>query len=127
MTQEEAVAIALWNSPSFQATLADLGVARADLVEAGLFRNPILSLLFPLGPKQLEFTVQYALDVFVQRPARVASATLNVQAVGQRLVWDALSLIAQVRSAHADAIVADRRLLLAKDNATLGRWFLQVW
>ena len=59
LTQEEAVAIALWNSPSFQATLADLGIARADLAEAGLLRNPILSLLFPLGPKQLEFTLQY--------------------------------------------------------------------
>ena len=47
LTQEEAVAIALWNSPSFQATLADLGIARADLAEAGLLRNPILSLLFP--------------------------------------------------------------------------------
>ncbi len=121
VTQEEAVAIALWNSPSFQATLADLGVARADLADAGLLRNPILSLLFPLGPKQLEFTLQYPFDVFVQRPARVAAAKLNVQAVGQRLVWDALSLIAQVRSAHADAIVADRRLLLANENATLTR------
>ena len=121
LTQEEAVAIALWNSPSFQATLVDLGVARADLAEAGLLRNPILSLLFPVGPKQLEFTLQYPFDVFVQRPARVAAAKLNVQAVGQRLVWDALSLIAQVRGAHADAIVADRRLLLATENATLTR------
>jgi cobalt-zinc-cadmium efflux system outer membrane protein len=121
LTQEEAVAIALWNSPSFQATLTDLGIARADLVDAGLFRNPVLSLLFPLGPKQLEFTLQYPFDVFVQRPARVAAATLNVQAVGQRLVWDALSLIAHVRTAHAEAVVADRRLLLATENATLTR------
>ena len=43
LTSEEAVAIALWNSPSFQATLADLGIARADLVEAGLLRNPVFS------------------------------------------------------------------------------------
>ena len=57
----------------------------------------------------------------MQRPARVAAAKLNVQAVGERLVWDGLSLIAQVRSAHADAVVADRRLLLANENATLTR------
>lgn len=121
LTQEEAVAIALWNSPSFQATLVDLGVARADLADAGLLRNPILSLLFPVGPKQLEFTLQYPFDLLVQRPARVAAAKLNVEAVGQRLVWDGLSLIAQVRNAHADAIVADRRVLLANENATLTR------
>jgi cobalt-zinc-cadmium efflux system outer membrane protein len=121
VTQEEAVAIALWKSPSFQATLVDLGVARADLVDAGLLRNPVLSLLFPVGPKQLEFTLQYPFDLVVQRPARIAAAKLNLQAIGERLVWDALSLIAQVRSAHADAIVADRRLLLASANAALTR------
>ena len=121
LTQEEAVAIALWNSPSFQATLADLGVARADLAEAGLLRNPIFSLLFPIGPKQLEFTLQYPFDLLVQRPARVAAAKLNAQAIGERLVWDALSLVAQVRTAHADAVVADRRLTLAAENADLAR------
>jgi outer membrane protein, heavy metal efflux system len=121
LTQEEAVAIALWNSPSFQATLADLGVARADLVDAGLLRNPIFSLLFPVGPKQLEFTLQFPFDALVQRPRRVAAASLNVKAVGERLVWDALSLVAQVRTAHADAITADRRLALATENADLTR------
>ena len=121
LTQEEAVATALWNSPSFQATLADLGVARADLADAGLLRNPVLSLLFPVGPKQLEFTWQYPFDLFLQRPGRVAAAKLNVQAVGQRLTWDALSLIAQVRSAHADAMLADRRLQLAGEIAALAR------
>ena len=117
LTQEEAVAIALWNSPSFQATLVDLGIARADLVEAGLLRNPIFSLLFPLGPKQLEFTLQYPFDALIQRPKRVAAAQLNARAIGERLVWDALSLVAQVRTAHADAITSDRRLALAAQNA----------
>lgn len=121
LTQEEAVAVALWNSPSFLATLADLGIARADLAEAGLLRNPIFSLLFPLGPKQLEFTLQYPFDALVQRPARVAAARLNAEAIGERLVWGALSLVAQVRTAHADAITADRRLLLATENADLTR------
>jgi cobalt-zinc-cadmium efflux system outer membrane protein len=121
LTQEEAVAVALWNSPSFQATLLDLGIARADLVEAGLLRNPILSLLFPLGPKQLEFTLQYPFEVLWQRPARVGAARLNAQAIGERLVWDALSLVAQVRIAHADALIADQRLALATQNAELTR------
>jgi outer membrane protein, heavy metal efflux system len=121
LTQEEAVAIALWNSPPFQATLVDLGIARADLVEAGLLRNPIFSLLFPIGPKQLEFTLQYPFEVLWQRPARVAAARVNAQAIGERLVWDALSLVAQVRTAHADAITADRRVALAIQNAELTR------
>jgi outer membrane protein, heavy metal efflux system len=121
VTQEEAVAIALWNSPSFQATLADLGIARADLAEAGLLRNPIFALLFPVGPKQLEFTLQYPVEALIQRPARVAAARLNARAIGERLVWDALTLVAEVKTAHADAVIADRRLVLAADHATLAR------
>jgi cobalt-zinc-cadmium efflux system outer membrane protein len=112
LTSQEAVAIALWNSPSFEATLADLGIARADLVEAGLLRNPIFSLLFPWGPKQLEWTLQFPFEVLWQRPRRVAAAQLNAQAVGERLVWDALTLVAQARAAHAEALNADRRLQL---------------
>ncbi len=119
LTPQEAVSIALWNSPSFQATLADLGVARADLVEAGLLRNPIFSLLFPWGPKQLEWTSQFPVEFIWQRPRRVAAARLNAQAVGERLVWDALTLVAQVRTTYADAAIADRRLLLTIENAEL--------
>ena len=46
---------------------------------------------------------------------------LNAQAIGERLVWDALSLVAQVRTAHADAVTADRRVALATENAALTR------
>jgi cobalt-zinc-cadmium efflux system outer membrane protein len=119
LTSQEAVSIALWNSPSFQATLTDLGIARADLVEAGLLRNPIFSLLFPVGPKQLEWTLQFPFEALWQRPRRVEAAQFNAQAVGQRLVWDALTLVAQTRTAHADAVMADRRLQLTIENADL--------
>jgi cobalt-zinc-cadmium efflux system outer membrane protein len=119
LTSEEAVAIALWNSPSFQATLADLGLARADVVEAGLLRNPVLSLLFPVGQKQLEWTLQFPIDAIWQRPKRVAAAQLNAQAVGERLVWDGLTLVAQTRTAHADVVIAERRLQLTIENADL--------
>jgi cobalt-zinc-cadmium efflux system outer membrane protein len=115
------VAIALWNSPSFQLTLADLGLARADLAEAGLLRNPVLSLLFPWGPKQFEWTLQFPFDALWQRPRRVAAAQLNLESVSQRLVWDGLTLVADVRGAFADAIIAERRLALTEESAVLTR------
>src|SRR5690242_6689209 len=63
LTPDEAVAIALWNNADFRVQLTDLGFARADLLEAGLLRNPVLSLLFPLGPKQLEATLRFPIEV----------------------------------------------------------------
>ena len=63
LTQDEAVALALWNNPDFQVQLADPGFARADLLEAGLLQNPVLSLLLPIGPKQLEATLRWPIEV----------------------------------------------------------------
>jgi outer membrane protein, heavy metal efflux system len=119
LAEDEAVAIALWNSPQFEASLADLSIARADLVDAGLLRNPIFSLLFPWGPKQLEWTLQFPIDVLWQRPRRVAAATVNVQAVAERLVSEGLTLVAEVRQAYVDAVAAERRTRLAQENAHL--------
>ncbi len=39
LSEDEAVALALWNNPGFGATLATLGFVRADLQEAGSLRS----------------------------------------------------------------------------------------
>lgn len=121
LTREDAVAVALWNSPSFEVSLTQLGLARADLVEARLLRNPVFSLLFPWGPKQLEWTLQFPVDALWQRPRRVAAATTNVRAVAERLVYDGLTLVADVRLAFVEAIAGERRFTLAGENTDLAR------
>lgn len=55
LSQDEAVAVALWNNSQFQADLTALGFAEADLVEANMLPNPVFSLLFPVGRRTLEF------------------------------------------------------------------------
>jgi cobalt-zinc-cadmium efflux system outer membrane protein len=119
LTAEEAVATSLWNNPAFEASLAELGLARADLAEARLLKNPVLSLLFPLGPKQLEWTLSFAVDALWQRPRRVEAFTLNAQSVGERLVSQGLTLIADVRRGYLDAVAAEERVALATGNAEL--------
>ena len=49
---ETAVGIALMNNPQIQIELAQLGLARADLLEASTIRNPILGgeIRFPGSP-----------------------------------------------------------------------------
>src|SRR6266850_2401538 len=86
LTEDEAVGIALWNHPGFHTDLASLGFSRADVVEAGLLRNPILSLLFPLGPKQLESTFSWPIEPIWQRPPRLAAGELDAARVGESLV-----------------------------------------
>ena len=116
---DEAVAIALWSNPDFHASLTALGLARADVVEAGLLRNPIFSLLFPWGPKQLEFTLTWPIDALWQRPKRVADATLNAEAIAAHLVAGGLTLVADVRLAFLDAVLAERQAAFGAEQSTL--------
>ena len=60
LTADAAVQVALLNNRNLQAIYAELGVSQADLVQAGLLRNPIFDILvqFPLSgePVNLELT-----------------------------------------------------------------------
>ncbi len=119
VTQDEAVALALWNSAEFQVTLSELGFARADLLEAGLLTNPILSLLFPLGPKQFEATLRWPIEVLWQRPRRVAAARFATDATAERLVQAGLDLALSVKVAYADLGLAIARAGIADESAGL--------
>ena len=68
LSSDEAVAIALWNNAPFQEVLSRIGLSRAELAQAGLLSNPTLAVLFPLGPKQLEFAATLPVEFLWLRP-----------------------------------------------------------
>jgi cobalt-zinc-cadmium efflux system outer membrane protein len=119
LTADEAVALALWNNAQLQADLTELGFARADLIEAGLLRNPILSLLLPLGPKQLEASLSLPIEVLWQRPQRVAAARLDAQRVAENLVQHGLDLARDAHIAFADLAIAQERKQILGEGARL--------
>ena len=122
LSREEAVAVALWNNPAFQVSLSQLGFARADLVDAGMISNPVLSLLFPVGPKQLEATLRWPVEVLWERPRRMSAAKLSLESVAQGLVQSGLDLALSVRVAYTDlALAVDRQQLANEAAATLQR------
>ena len=51
LTLDEAVQIALLNNRSLQAVYEELGIAQADVVQAGLLRNPIFGASFRFPDK----------------------------------------------------------------------------
>ena len=109
------MAIALWNNPAFQTDLTRLGLARADLVQAGLLQNPFLSLLFPWGPKQVEATIAWPIEALWLRGKRTAIAELNAERVAQALVQSGLDLVRDVKIAFADLDLARTRAALLSD------------
>ncbi len=109
LTEDEAVAIALWNNPSLQAELTALGLARADLIAAGRLTNPALTLIFPFSARVVESVANWPFEALWQRPRRVAAAKLEMERVGETLVSRALDLARDVRLAYADYTAARTR------------------
>ena len=119
LSEDEAVAIALWNNAQFQVDLAALGFARADLIEADMLANPVFSLLFPIGPKALEMGLDVPLDFIWQRPRRLAAAKLDAQSLSENLIEHGLALIRNVQTTYADLWSAEEQVRLAEQNAQL--------
>src|SRR6266498_5340838 len=80
LTADDAVQIAMLNNRDLQAIYTGLGVAQADLVQAGLFRNPLLdaAVQFPLSgirpDIQLSLVVSFLDALYVPLRKRVAAA-----------------------------------------------------
>jgi cobalt-zinc-cadmium efflux system outer membrane protein len=119
LSQDEAVALALWNNAQLQADLAALGFARADLIEARMLPNPVFSLLFPIGPKLLETDLNIPIEALWQRPDRVAAAKLDARTVSENLVQNGLGLIRDVQTTYTDLWLAQQRVHFAAEDVQL--------
>lgn len=103
LTADAAVQVALLNNRDLQALYAELGVAQADLVQAGLLHNPVFDggAFFPLGGGQPDLELGVALsflDVFY-RPLRRRVAAAQFEAAKLRVSTAVLELAGAVRAA----------------------------
>ncbi len=115
VTADEAVAVALWNNSAFNATLTQLGMARGDLIQAGLLRNPQFQMFLPGGTKQLEWALFLPVDAFLLRETRLDISEREVCRIAEQLVQNGLDVVRDVRVAHADLIFAVDRAALANE------------
>jgi cobalt-zinc-cadmium efflux system outer membrane protein len=127
LTRDRAVEIALVNNPSLQATYEELGVSQADMVQAGLLRNPAfgLDLGFRLNNGKTDEVrvslVQDFLDLFVL-PVRKEIAHEQFEADTLNVANRALEVAADVEKAFVTAeadveLVAFRRTVVEAAEA----------
>ncbi|GMQ82992.1 MAG: TolC family protein [Rhodothermia bacterium] len=114
LTVDEAVQIALLNNRWLQAIYEDLGVAQADVVQAGLLHNPIFGgdATFPTsgGIPDLFFSVvTNFLDIFYI-PLRKAVANAAFEGAKLQVTGAAMDLSGQTRAAFY-RVQADGQLL----------------
>ena len=114
LTAEDAVQIALLSNRDLQAIYADLGVAKADLLQAGLFRNPVLdaAVAFHLGPVRpdLQLGVVFGLLDALYVPLRKRVAAAQFEEAKLQVTGVVLDSILEVRTAFY-VYQADEQLL----------------
>lgn len=118
LSVEDAVRVALLRNPALQARYERLGVAGADLVEAGLLQNPTFAGAFMpgLGPisgtRKVEMELTQSLLQLLLLPSRKAIESQRFEGVQLDVAAEVLDVAARTRAAWV-ALVAQQNLLAA--------------
>jgi len=120
LTVDRAVQIAFANNRDLQATLEELGLARAELIGASTIRNPLFDgeVRFPgdpRGPFELAFS-QTLVDIF-QLGNRKRLGRAQFEAAKVRVSGAVINFAGQVRMEYYDALAA--RKILARQEAIM--------
>ena len=120
LTADEAVAIAMLNSPRLQIALAEVGIARADLIEASTISNPLFEfeIRFPGEPyRPYELRLAQSLIDLIQLPRRRAAGRAAFDAAQMQVSSEVLRFGADVRSAYYDLLAATQHVVLSRTIA----------
>jgi outer membrane protein, heavy metal efflux system len=133
LTADTAVQVALLNNPALRGKLEELAIAQADLVQAGLLKNPVFTFGRTawdgehISPNLFATVEQDFLDI-VTMPMRKRVAATELEATKLEVGDHVLELASQVREAFymaqaAEQVVAMRKLVdeAAGTSAELAR------
>jgi outer membrane protein, heavy metal efflux system len=120
LTVERAVQVAFANNRDVQATLEELGIARAELIEASTLRNPLAhaEVRFPadaVRPFEIGLT-KSLIDLF-QLGSRKKLGRVQFEATQVRVSAAVVNFAAEVRTSYFDLLAA--RKVLARQATVL--------
>src|SRR5262245_26289869 len=119
LSETEAVQLALRNNAAFQELLIDVGLAHADLVQAGQLTNPDFQYIFGTAAKPFSYVIDLTVDTIVLRPIRQRAAEAEWERTRERLTQAGLDLVRDTRLAYADWVLARERVNVANENLKL--------
>lgn len=131
LTVDSAVQIALLNNPEIQATFEEIGIAQADLIEAGLLTNPVFDAFFRIPDRKglhLNFEgaiVASFLDIFLI-PLRTKVAGTELEAIQLRVSNQILNLSFEVQKTFYEIQTAQEKLTAVKSLADIARFQYEI-
>jgi len=127
LTAEKAVQIALLNNRDLQARFEEIGIAQADLIEAGLLSNPNFSASFrfpnrPPSGTNIEYSVAQNFLELLLMPLRKRIAAAQLAATETRVADEVLRVATEVKvefyTAQARQQLLDRLAVVLQTNET---------
>jgi outer membrane protein, heavy metal efflux system len=118
LSRNDAIRLALVNNPSLQAQFETIGIAKADLVQAHLYTNPVLEtgFQFPLPPTsittQVSATLLFAFSDLWQVPVKKKVFLDQLDVSSLKVVDEVRLLIANVKLAY-DTVAYTKTLLIS--------------
>lgn len=119
LSTDDAVSIALQNNPELQADFQNLGIAKADLVQASLYTNPSINSVFRFptrdqGPgtaqTNIESVAAIRLSDLWQVPLATHVAEDLLEAVSFRIFSTILTVVAETKLAYYTCLAAELQL-----------------
>jgi len=130
ITADEAVQVCLLNNATLQASLMDIGMARADVVQAGLLSNPSLGIAvqFPSGGglASLEGGLAQNIAELWQIPVRKRTAERSLDQTILDLARQAAGLAVDAKVAYYEAVGADALHTISQENLAVARNLLDL-
>ncbi len=124
LTRNDAVSIALQNNPDLQADFQNLGIAKADLVQAGLYTNPHINSVFRFptrdqGPGTAQVNIESVAAVRLsdlwQVPLAKNVAEDLLEVVSLRIFSTILTTVLETKIAYDACLAAESQLRNTKN------------
>lgn len=130
LTSQEAIQVALLNNHRLRELFFEIGVSRADAVQAGLLSNPSLEALIRIpvdgGNTMTEGGLIQNLAELWQIPLREQVSENRVERTVLDVAHYAVIVAAQAKSAYFTALAAESALSVAEENLETSQDFLDL-
>ncbi len=112
LSADNAVQIALFNNPGLQATYAELGIAEADLVQAGRMTNPHFAYLRTSdgGERKVEWALTFPIIDLLTIPLRTRIERHRFEQVKLAVAGQMLHVADETRKSWINAVAAGERV-----------------
>ncbi len=120
ITLQDAIALGLNHNPTLQANFEEIGIRKADLIQAGFYTNPHIESIFRIPKKDddhtnIELSASFLLSDLWQVPLRKRVAQDNLEVKTYEIVTEILQLRKEIQLKYITCVHNQEYLQLVRE------------